>query len=243
MTWSSQKIDTVSDMSSLGPLGPAVLADRAYQAIKHAILSLELEPGSRLVERRLAEQFHISKSPVRDALHRLAGEGLVIQTPYAGVVVRRFSPDFVDELYELREVLEGMAVQLAVPRLTEADAAEAEASFQAAEAAMRANDNAGRGEAADRFHAILYRTAGNRPLQTALRGFSDQVRIISAVNWQLRDTRWESHRQHQAIMAAAVAGDAETASERMREHIRRGRIEYRTATEAQAEDSLVPAEP
>lgn len=230
-------------MSSLGPLGPAVLADRAYQAIKHAILSLELEPGHRLVERRLAEQFHVSKSPVRDALHRLAGEGLVVQTPYAGVVVRRFSPDFVDELYELREVLEVTAVQLAVPRLTAADAAEAEASFRAAEAAMRADDNAGRGEAADRFHDILYRCAGNRPLQAVLRGFSDQVRIISAVNWQLRDTRWESHRQHQAIMAAAVAGDVDTASELMREHVRRGRTEYRTAVEAQTGDSLVPAEP
>ncbi|MGH3165425.1 MAG: GntR family transcriptional regulator [Trebonia sp.] len=144
---------------------------------------------------------------------------------------------------ELREVLEVMAVQLAVPRLTEADAAEAERSFRAAEAAMRANDNAARGEAADRFHDILYRCAGNRPLRTALRDYSDQVRIISAVNWQLRDTRWESHSQHQAILAAAVAGDVTAASERMREHISRGRIEYRTATEAQAEDSLVPAEP
>jgi DNA-binding GntR family transcriptional regulator len=242
VTWSARKLDTVSDMSSLGPLGPAVLADRAYQAIKHAILSLELEPGTRLVERRLAEQFQISKSPVRDALHRLAGEGLVVQTPYAGMVVRKFSPDFVDELYELREVLEAMAIQLAVPRLTAADVAEAEASFQAAEAAMRANDNAARGEAADRFHDILYRCAGNRPLHTALRGFSDQVRIISAVNWRLRDTRWESHRQHQAIMAAAAAGDAETASELMREHIRRGRTEYRTAAEARADAPLVPAE-
>lgn len=219
-------------MSTLAPLGPSILAERAYDAIKRAILSLELEPGSRLVERRLAERFQISKSPVRDALQRLAGEGLVTQTPYAGMVVCQFEPSFVDELYQVRELLEVMAVELATERLTEADIAEAAASFRAAEAAMRGGDRLTRGEAAARFHALLARRSENRPLQAMLDGLSDKVQIISAINWRLRDTAGESHEQHRAIFAAMVEGDVGAAGELMRVHIRMGRTEYRRALSA-----------
>lgn len=230
-------------MPALAPLGRSVLTDRAYAAIKRAILSLELEPGSRLVERRLAEELQISKSPVRDALQRLAGEGLIVQTPYAGMVVREFDPAFVDELYQVREALEVMAIELAAPRLDAADIADAEESFRDAEAAMRADDAAARTAASSRFHTIFYRRSANRPLYGILAGLSDMVGIVSALNWRAHDTRWESHRQHQAILEAAMAGDVTTASELMREHIGRGRSEYWRAYEAGRENAVSGASP
>lgn len=227
-------------MSALAPLGRSILTDRAYAAIKRAILSLELGPGTRLVERRLAEEFQVSKSPVRDALQRLAGEGLVVQTPYAGMVVREFDPAFVDELYQVREDLEVMAIRLASPRLTAADVADAEESFRDAETAMRADDAAARTAASARFHSIFYRRSENRPLCDILAGLSDMVSIISALNWRAHDTRWESHRQHQAIFEAALAGDVLTASELMRAHVGRGRTEYWRAFEALRHDGGKP---
>jgi DNA-binding GntR family transcriptional regulator len=220
-------------MSNLVPLGSSILADRAYESIKRAILSLELEPGSRLVERRLAERFQVSKSPVRDALQRLAGEGLVVQTPYAGMIVTEFDPAFVDELYAVREVLEVMALQLATPRLTAEDLAEAEGSFRDAEAAIRADDRVALGRASSTFHAVLHRRSENRPLLVMLDGLRDKVRIVTSINWRLRDANmWEAHHRHQAILAAARAGDVDAATELMRDHIRLGRLEYRNAFEA-----------
>lgn len=233
-------------MSNLLPLESVVLAGRAYDAIKLAILSLELEPGTRLVERRLAERFEVSKSPVRDALQRLAGEGLVVQTPYAGMIVAEFEPSYVDELYQVREVLEVMAVELATPRLTTEDIAEAEKSFREAEEAMHADDRPALGRASSRFHAVLHRRAENRPLQAMLDGLRDKVRIVTSINWRSRDaTMWEAHRRHQAILAAARAGDVAAASDLMRDHIRRGRLEYRTAFDdrgatSQAEEAAGP---
>jgi DNA-binding GntR family transcriptional regulator len=223
----------MSEMSNLLPLESAILADRAYEAIKRAILTLELEPGTRVVERRLAEQLRVSKSPVRDALQRLSGEGLVVQTPYAGMIVTKFDPAFVDELYQVREVLEVMAVELAAPRLTAADVADAEDSFRQAEEAMSRDDRAALGQASSRFHAVLHRRSENRPLQSMLDGLRDKVRIVTSTNWRSRgDNMWEAHRQHQAILAAATSGDVATAADLMRDHIRRGRSEYRLAYDA-----------
>lgn len=230
-------------MPTLAPLGRSVLTDRAYSAIKRAILSLEFGPGTRLVERRLAEDLQISKSPVRDALQRLSGEGLVVQTPYAGMIVREFAPAFVDELYRVREELEVMALELAAPRLGPEDVADAQESFRDAEAAMRADDPAARSAASARFHAIFYRRCGNRPLCGILAGLSDKVSIVSALNWRAHDTRWESHAQHQAIFEAALAGDVRGASALMREHVRRGRTEYARAFEARRQQPIAGVEP
>lgn len=218
----------MSNMSTLVPLGPRALADQAYEAIKAAILSLELEPGARVVERRLAEQLRVSKSPVRDALQRLAGEGLVVQTPYAGMVVCKFDPRYVDELYAVREVLEVMAVELATPRLTALDVEEAEATFGVAVQAMEKDDRVALGHASDRFHAIFQRRSENRPLQLMLAGLRDKVRVVTATNWRAHAaTMPESHRQHEEIFSFARAGNADAAAELMRSHIRRGREEYR----------------
>src|SRR5690348_18499422 len=91
------------------------LADRIYEGIRHAIFSLELEPGAALVERVLAARCGVSKTPVRDALRRLAGEGVATQSPYRGPPVRIIEPDEADAIYALRALLEGMPAGLEPP--------------------------------------------------------------------------------------------------------------------------------
>lgn len=205
-----------------------MLTEKAYEAIKAAILGLELEPGSRLIERRLAEQFGVSKSPVRDALNRLAGEGLVLQTAYSGMLVREFDPPFVDELYLVREQLEVMAVELSTPRLRPEDVAEGIASLRTAELAIEARDRSALGVASSRFHAVFHRRSENRPLQQILNGIQNQVRMITALNWRSREeTMWEAHQQHCKILDAARSGQVKTAVDLMRDHIQQGRLEYR----------------
>lgn len=230
-------------MSTLVPLGPQALADRAYEAIKSAILFLELKPGARLVERKLAEQLRVSKSPVRDALHRLAGEGLVVQTPYAGMVVCRFDPGFVDELYEVREELEAMAVKLAIPNLSDSDVDDADDSFKRAVDAIDRDDYVALGRSSDDFHAIFHRRAGNRPLYAMLEGMRDKVRIVTSMNWQSSSANMkDTHEQHVEIFKLAMDGDEASAIALMRAHIRRGRRDYRGSFDTSVDNTAGAAQ-
>src|ERR1700745_3029365 len=96
------------------------LWQRVYDFLREEILSERLAPGAELQEVALAEELGVSRGPLREAIGRLAAEGLVTVRPRRGAVVRSLSKDEFLELYQVREALEVMAVRLAVPKL-EAD--------------------------------------------------------------------------------------------------------------------------
>src|SRR5436309_10950139 len=97
------------------------LWQRVYEHLREEILSERLEPGAELLEVPLSEELGVSRGPLREAIGRLAAEGLVTVRPRRGAVVRSLSKDEFLELYQVREALEMMAVRLAVPRLTNED--------------------------------------------------------------------------------------------------------------------------
>src|SRR2546426_5232800 len=95
------------------------LWQRVYEHLREEILSEHLEPGAELLEVPLSEELGVSRGPIREAIGRLAAEGLVTVRPRRGAVVRSLSKDEFLEAYQVREALEMMAVRLAVPQLTE----------------------------------------------------------------------------------------------------------------------------
>src|SRR5918911_5312674 len=102
------------------------LWERVHAHLREEIVSNRLAPGTELQEVALSEQLGVSRGPIREAIGRLAAEGLVTVRPRRGAVVRSLSPGEFLELYQVREALEMMAVRLAVPRLTEEDVLELE---------------------------------------------------------------------------------------------------------------------
>src|SRR2546426_7268669 len=102
------------------------LWQRVYEHLREEILSEHLEPGAELLEVPLSEELGVSRGPIREAIGRLAAEGLVTVRPRRGAVVRSLSKDEFLELYQVREALEMMAVRLAVPRLGADDLAKLE---------------------------------------------------------------------------------------------------------------------
>ncbi|MGH7922452.1 MAG: GntR family transcriptional regulator [Candidatus Dormibacteraceae bacterium] len=212
-------------MSSIAPLprDPA-LTERVYKVLKAAIVNVDIEPGTQLVESDIAARMEVSKSPVRDALQRLAGEGLVARNGAKGLAVRRLTPEEADEIYAVREVLEAFAVELATPRLSVVDHRKLRAILSQCKDATDADDRATLAALNRQFHGFFAEHSGNATLEHLLARLNTEVRIISVLGWRKRPAMRTEYDQHVAIAEASISGDTTTAMTRVRSHIHEFRI-------------------
>lgn len=196
------------------------LWQRVYEHLRTAILEGQLEPGAELTEVALAEQLGVSRGPLREAIGRLAAEGLVTVSPRRGAVVRSLSKEEFLDLYQVREALERMAVQLAVPRLTDEEFDGLTALNE--EMATHATNNKVEAffEANRAFHARLLEASGNEKLQGLYQQLLDQLGRYRLRSLTLRGNLQRSVSEHKAILRAAKRRDAERAAQLMAEHIR-----------------------
>src|SRR5919106_5124985 len=136
------------------------VADIAYWTIRDAIRSGVIQPGDRLIELDLAAALDMSRTPVRDALRQLEAERLVEKAPSRGFVVPTMTIDDIVEIYEIREVLEGLAARRAAMRMGEAEIAALGETVERAERARDAGDLTVLWQASNQFHGLL--RSGNR---------------------------------------------------------------------------------
>lgn len=196
------------------------LWQRVYDHLRTEILDGRLEPGAELIEVALAEQLGVSRGPLREAISRLAAEGLVTVSPRRGAVVRSLSKEEFLELYQVREALERMAVQLAVPRLTDEHFEELASLNAEMETHAAGNEVESFFEANLAFHARLLEASGNRKLEELYRQLLGQLGRYRLRSLTLRGNLKRSVSEHKAILRAARRGDAERAAQLMAEHIR-----------------------
>ena len=196
----------------------ATTPDLIAASLRDDILHGVIPPGQALRQEELASRFGVSRLPVRDALLRLEAEGLVDVFPNRGAFVTTLSAGEVGEIYHLRELLEGDAIEAAVPRMTASDWRR----IDAAHAASARTAGGPEWIAGDRdFHLALYAAAG-RPRQLAmietLRGTVDRYWTAYAA-LPTRTAHWLA--DHDAIVDACRAGDAAAARARLVDHLRR----------------------
>lgn len=188
-------------------------------SIRKAILSGKLAPGQPLVERELSQQFGVSKTPVREALIGLVGSGLVDQHQFRGMTVQKVSPELARDVFETRDRLEPYAIGLSARRIDEVDVTEARSVL------AQAGEHGRRGAWIDMqllnrsFHRRLYLACGNPVMCRYLDGLQDLVALISLSGWTQRTTWEQEHAEHQRILDAVAAGDAETAEAEARAHM------------------------
>jgi len=208
-------------------------ADDIALALEEAIVSGEIPPGSVLRQEHLSEQFQVSRTPVREALRRLAALGLVTFEPNRGVRVRMLSRDEIREAFMARAELEGLATELATPRMTDEDLAaleDAERRFSAVTRALVEVSHAGRQDlelarewllANHAFHDVIYEAAQvpliERMAKAARRTFL--VKPVWATGADLDELYLKNDRQHRAIRDAIVARSPEGARVLAREHV------------------------
>ncbi len=203
-------------MESLPPARttPDLIAD----ALRVGIDRGDPPPGAPLRQEALAARFGVSRLPVRDALRRLEAEGLVVVHPNRGAYVARFSAAEVQEIYELRRLLEGDLLARAVPSMGARDLGEVEAALLAAE---RGADGPRWSELDELFHAALYTPAG-RPRQLGIvSGLRGAVRRYQAGHAALPEQTATWLHDHRAIFAACRAEDVAAARRALDDHLDR----------------------
>lgn len=191
----------------------------AVEVLRERILRGEYTEGEQLRQDALAESLGVSRIPVREALRQLESEGLVTFNPHYGAVVSSLSLEEIEELCQLRALLEGELIRLAVPNLKRADHDRADEILDAYEAAFEDNDIAEWGSLNWRFHSALL-GAADRPLTmnvlTTLHNQSDRYMRMQLTLTHGEDTAIGEHR---AIAAAAREGEGEVAAALLHEHV------------------------
>ena len=212
-------------MSTSSPAGrgsgtPPTLAGYVTEAIRSGILERRYPLGSRLDQQTLADELGASIIPVREGLRQLEAEGLVQITPRRGAFVVSPTVDEVREVYRLREVFEAFATREAVPALTAGDMDEMDALL----AQMAQVGSGDTSEAWSRlnqaWHFKLYGGAQLPLLMQFISTLWDRSRLTSHVYARDVSHRSRSNEDHNRIMAAVHAGEAEPASEMIANHVR-----------------------
>ncbi|MCL4559068.1 MAG: GntR family transcriptional regulator [Chloroflexi bacterium] len=229
----------VSNLLSLKdkPIG---LTDWAYERIKASVLKLDCPPGTQLEVERLATEMGISRTPVREALLRLARDGLVEVFPRIGFFTTDVTAQDLEELYELREILESRALRDAIPHLSGDDLAYLNKIVEDTRAAIQQKDDAGFLECEILFHAELTQHTPNRRLIATLESFRDLTyrwRIVSIRSAQ--DMRI-TYAEHQAINDAVQKRDADLAARLMSEHICKAKARISQIVACFHETQMIP---
>lgn len=187
--------------------------DLVLDAVREAILTGIIVPGARLRQEELAELFGTSRIPVREALRALEYEGLLTSEPHRGFTVTSLDADDIEEVYELRILLEGQAVRLAIPMMTDEDLTDLEDLFQAVRAASTPDEQLA---ARERFYMRLYSITARPRLVGLIARLRQEV--ARALRWA---TIQHSGATHEAFYDAIKTGDTERAVAQLAGHYRR----------------------
>jgi GntR family transcriptional regulator, rspAB operon transcriptional repressor len=196
------------------------LCERVYRHLRQQILEDQLPPGAELSEAALSRELAVSRGPIREAMGRLAAEGLVTVRPRRGAEVRSLTPQELIDAYQVREALEVMAVRLAVPRTTESDLTRLDELVNSM-AEFAREDRVTEFFAANvAFHELLCQLSGNTKLQEVHHRLEGEISRFQARTLALRGSLESSVSEHRAILAAVRLGDMDEACELTAAHIR-----------------------
>jgi DNA-binding GntR family transcriptional regulator len=211
--WRMNRSGTERQVQSLG--------EKLFQQIADTIQSGEIALGDEVNEVSLAQRFGVSRGPVREALRRLQGVGLVSREPYMRARVVSLDPVEVVELFQMREALEGMACRLAAERMASEDASRLLADLEADRGVWMTGHQDPLTRTFD-FHRRVVEGSGNRRIVDSLNGDLHQLfrlyRRRSGGDIKRKCAAFEEHWQ---IMRAIIARDADLAESMMRSHISR----------------------
>lgn len=202
------------------------LREAVQDAIRDGIVAGRYPQGERLLEDQLAQELDVSRNPVREALQGLATEGFVIIEPRRGARVASVSRERAVELFEVREVLEGLAARLAAERRTDAQLAELRAIGAAGARLVEAGRLQDLPELNNRFHMALHAAAANTMLTEVLGRLGPVISWVYAHRVAARST--QSWSEHAALVEAIASSEPDLAHRLATSHIAAAREAFLT---------------
>lgn len=201
------------------PVEHRQLKDSVYLKLRQEIVTATLPPGYVLREAELAARFGVSKTPLREAFVRLEKDGFVQIAPYRSAVVTGYSQQDLREIYEVRELLEGLCAREAAVSIATEDLAALNRIVRDSAAAFDAGDTDRLTALLDEFDVVLYAQSRNSRITAMLENIRDHVTRIGRLTVAIPGRMGTSVREHQAIYEAIVQRDGPRAETLMRQHI------------------------
>ncbi len=193
------------------------LSDEIFHALVKDILSGAIEPGGRLDEPSISRKFNVSRTPIREALRRLSGTGLVEITPRRGVTVARIDVEQLNDMFEALAEFEGLCARLGAVRMTTLEKKRLEI-LNAKRQRRIAEGEKDLVLLNNEFHEAIYLGSHNASIAATTRGFRQRLAPFRALQFVPGQTEYSFH-EHDDIARAILASDPEQAYTLMRDHV------------------------
>jgi DNA-binding GntR family transcriptional regulator len=206
------------------------LADQAYARLKAELHDFQLVPGDRFSEAELGARLGVSRTPVREALFRLRNEGYIGVEAQTGWFVRPIDFDVVEQLYDLRIVLEMASLARLGQRERDPPEFEQLKAAWLVPAAERLADGHAVGALDEQFHASLVRAAGNAEITRVHQDVSERIRIVRRLDFTRADRIEATYQEHAKVLRAVMQRRTDQAQLLLRSHIEQSKVEVRRIT-------------
>ncbi|MYT73855.1 GntR family transcriptional regulator [Streptomyces sp. cg28] len=196
-----------------------LISDQVYELLRQAVVDGDLGPGDRVVESEIARRLGVSQAPVREAVKRLAREGLLTHVPRRGHFVVEISAEDAEHARQVREPLERLAAQLAAQHITGEQLAELDALVERMHEAVAASDVSSFRVADIEFHTVVSQCAGNPFLTRMWEVIEPSLRTLRAISDPLFDGDWQAMaHEHGRLVDLLRDGDADKAAAAFADH-------------------------
>jgi len=202
------------------------LREKIFLKLRQDILDGRYKAGDSLVELKLAEEMGVSRTPVREAIRQLELEGLVYSIPNKGVFVEGITSQDIEDIYAIRECMEGLAARWAIERMDEQSLKELENLCELMEFYTGKGDLDRVGELNSKFHDLIFESTNSKPLKQILSDFQYYIGNIRLASLKSPGRAEQSLKEHKAIVEAFKDRDVERGERVLVEHIRNTRLNY-----------------
>jgi DNA-binding GntR family transcriptional regulator len=199
------------------------LREEVYESLRKSILHGKLKPGQHLIEEQLSNQVGISRTPVREAFHKLEKDELVTRLPKGGFAVREFTKDDVEEIFGIRSALESYAVYLATLHMAPDKISVLENKLKESEDALERGDSDKGVQLNTEFHDLLYKSCKSRKLVEMINTFRDYFYRYRSALLHIQNGISSSNKDHRLMLEAMKKKNPRLAERLVRKHLTRGK--------------------
>lgn len=197
-----------------------------YMNIREAILDGRFKEGDRLVETDISQAMGVSRTPVREALRQLEVEGLAVNIPRRGTIVKGLSIEDANQIYDIREVLEGLAARTACFNISRKNLLDLRQVVNQMDISIKTNDMNEYNKLHEQFNSIIINSCGNSKVIDYLENINEYLINLRRISLETMEGRKSALKEHEMILEALEKGDGNLAENRTREHIKNAKERF-----------------